>query len=1110
MKKRLVPNSKEGFALVISLSLAGLVLLILVLLSTTASIAIRGSAGDTERLRADLNAQLALAVAMGRLQVEVGDDRRVTAPADLAFPGTEHAGLVGVWDSAPNPWVEDPGSRAPNYDREKERSFRRWLTSFPNAEEADLPNTGVPADAVVLFEHPTDSRRSLRAAEIPVADGTIAWAVSDEGMKARVNLGEDPDARSSRETAAAPAGPGLSLSGFLDQPTGDWAVRRNRLTDLSQVPFDGDFGFGGDPAELFPHFTTVSRGVLADVANGGLKIDLSLAFEMSDAAFAASNWGGSPNPFRNGSAPAGEVPLYEPANAAAPPVITVDYDGRANETRQFFTGGVPTFDQLRSHYRLYRETGPDREPVATRLMTSRWWDSTQPSAGGLTPVLNRVLLFFSPWVDPADPSVLRMVLTPLVVLWNPYDVPLQAPAFFAHPRLDFPVGFTIDLYRENSDGDLVFQYRFGRSYLGGHLGRGLPTSPGSGRSLEPYFLLQMTRTGSDSFRRPIEIGPGEVRLFGPAAPSPVPYVRTGSEAARTLRMKPVNSPAELNFEGGFAIRLDQGISSSAANNWTLPIEPTDELRIRANFARDRFHYMMTLENEGRLDRRANVEILSEVMVYRAVGSDSNEQFINAPPFRASELDRPRPVAVLETFNRTANQPNSLSNILFTVNPRQRFVNAMLSGAQFTSGPHYQTDFREVSDFIGSGVQITPDGQRTFYGPTNESSQGRDRLSVFEVPNGPLLSLGQIQHADLVDTAFAPANPFGNSWASPYLDSRETFRIMNQTITGSGETILNGLALYDHSFLLNHALWDRFFFSSLADGTDGAPEVQVRSWVADPGGSPLLNPRIIPFTGDLTDEEVADLLTGADRPLRTAAHALVEGTFNVNSTDEEAWRAVLSGLRGRAFDAREVDGDVYRYEAAGTPFFRKVDPVGVANDPWTGFRELDDGELEALGAAIVDQVRARGPFLSVGEFVNRRLGRDAPARKGALQDAIDTSEINRGFRIERFDTSAYPEPANLPEPFTGVGIPGWLTQADLLTALGPFLSVRSDTFVVRAMGNFSPSGGTEEEVMYEAVVQRVPSFVDSSEDASAAIDALGPINAAFGRQLIVTSIRRVEP
>lgn len=1089
----------------VSLVLAALVLLVIVFLSELASLATRETSNEFQQLRSELQARLALSVALGTLQSELGSDQRVTASADLVFPATEHHELVGVWEAAANPWVADPDRPAPDYRAQKETSFRRWLTSDPQAEDPTLPDRGVSTDGVLLFDHPLDPKLQIRAQPIDVPGGKIAWAVVDEGMKARVNLGEDVDARLSWETAAVPAGPGLEISQFLSQPVDGWAERLNRLKYVSQVPLDGEFGYVGDPDLLSPHFTTLSRGVLSDVAQGGLKRDLSLAFEMSDASFDASRWGERLNPFRNGPAPAGEVPIYRPVNEARPPIITVDYDGRANETREFPTGGVPTFDHLRSHYRLYRETGPERAPVGARIMSSCWWDSSQPSRGGVTPVLNRVLLFFSPWVDPNDPSVLRIVLTPLVVLWNPYDVPLRAPAFFAHPRLDFPVGFTIDLYRNGS-----LAYRFGRSYMGGHLGRGLPTSPGSGRSLEPYFLMQMTRSGTNSFRDPIVIGPGEVRLFGPAAATPVSYFRTASQRARTLRMKPVDDPTELHFEGGFAVRLNQGVSARAADNWTFPIQAEDELRISANFAKDRFHYMMTLENEGRLVASADVEILSEVMVYRAVGLDSNEQFVNAPPFLASELDRPRPVAVLETFNRTANEPGSLSNILFTVNPRQRYINAMLSGAQFTSGPHYQTDFREVSDFLGSGLQITPDGQRTFYGPTNESLQGRDRLAVFAVPNGPILSLGQFQHADLADTAFAPANPFGNSWASPYVDSRETARIMNQTTTSSGESIVNGLALYDHAFLLNHGLWDGYFFSSFGDGTDVPPVVQIRSWLQDPTGSPLPNPRIRPYPGSRSDEAVVTLLTGPDRPLWVAAHAMVEGAFNINSTDVESWLAVLTGLRGRGFDAREVDGRPYRFEASGTPFFRKVDPVGVANDAWTGFRELDDEQMRELASAIVREIRERGPFLSLGEFVNRRLGRDDLSRKGALQDAIDTAGVNDGTRIERFETTAYPEPANLPEPFTGVGIPGWLTQADLLTALGSFVSARSDTFIVRAGGEVVTAGGDAEIIVYEATVQRVPGFVDPTEDELTPASSLGPINRALGRRLVVTNLRRVDP
>ncbi|MGF1529745.1 MAG: hypothetical protein ACFCU4_00100 [Puniceicoccaceae bacterium] len=826
---------------------------------------------------------------------------------------------------------------------------------------------------------------------------------------------------------------------------------------------------------------------------------------MSEDEFRSPVWGNLANPFRSGSAPGGQLSIFSPftdgATQAIPPTITVNYDGRADETRIFTTGTPPTFDHLRSHYRLMREVRTAGE-VDLRPKSSSYWDSTNNPTVGISPVLNRVLVFFSPWVDPSDTSVLRLLVTPIVVLWNPYDVAISSPGYVVHQRLDIPVGWEINVVR---DGVLV--YSFGRSYISGHLGRGLPGAPSSGRSLDPYFLIAISADGKLPPIEPVTIGPGEVRLFAPASEVPISYNRTGTESERTLRLQPVQNAADLHFNGGFAVRLDQGLSTLARERWSFPLLPTDRIQIsRANFARDRFHYMVTLENAGRILDGLAPEILSEVMVYRNAGVDTSEQFVTSPNFRVSQLASPRPVAVLETFNRTATQPKSLSNLVYTVNLRGRFANAMLTEANFTSGPHYQTDFRPVADFIGSGLQITPDAQRTYFGPTNESAMGRDRLPWFHIPRKPIISLATFQHADLVDTSFAPANAFGNSWASPYVNTRGTYQVMMNANTSQREAILPFLAVYDHSYLLNRGLWDGFFLSSISSNSDTGHFSTIDDWLKEVGSSSLPNPRMTLRAGDKSLEEVADRLTGPARPLLAAAHLLNAGSFNVNSTNIDAWSAVLASTRGRPFDVRTAAGDMVSHSPGSTTTFHRVsDPIGAENDAWNGFRQLSDDEIRGIAERLVQEIRSRGPFLSLAEFVNRQLGTTGRARKGALQAAIDGEGVNDAFRFERFDIGPYPFLGNLREPFTGVGIPGWLTQADVLQVIGPSLSARSDSFLVRGFGEYEGV-----RTMLEAQVQRVPEFIDSTDDPATDLSNVSFANQTLGRRFVVTHVREIEP
>jgi hypothetical protein len=104
----------------------------------------------------------------------------------------------------------------------------------------------------------------------------------------------------------------------------------------------------------------------------------------------------------------------------------------------------------------------------------------------------------------------------------------------------------------------------------------------------------------------------------------------------------------------------------------------------------------------------------------------------------------------------------------------------------------------------------------------------------------------------------------------------------------------------------------------------------------------------------------------------------------------------------------------------------------------------------------------------------------------------------------------------------IGAPTSLLQSDILAAIGNSLTVRSDTFTIRAYGDVSdkaggPATGT---CWIEAVVQRVPDFIDNSQDATTAVSSptnglahnpnLLPVNINLGRRFIVLSCRFLKP
>jgi hypothetical protein len=89
---------------------------------------------------------------------------------------------------------------------------------------------------------------------------------------------------------------------------------------------------------------------------------------------------------------------------------------------------------------------------------------------------------------------------------------------------------------------------------------------------------------------------------------------------------------------------------------------------------------------------------------------------------------------------------------------------------------------------------------------------------------------------------------------------------------------------------------------------------------------------------------------------------------------------------------------------------------------------------------------------------------------------------------------------------------WLTQGDLMALLAPIFFSRSDTFMIRAYGDsVNPAtGDLEGRAWCEALVQRLPDYVDSTQPAETAPAALNSTNQAYGRRFRITLFRWLAP
>ncbi|MFN7560530.1 MAG: hypothetical protein ACK5TH_02025, partial [Prosthecobacter sp.] len=452
-------------------------------------------------------------------------------------------------------------------------------------------------------------------------------------------------------------------------------------------------------------------------------------------------------------------------------------------------------------------------------------------------------------------------------------------------------------------------------------------------------------------------------------------------------------------------------------------------------------------------------------------------------------------------------------------------------------PHWQITARRIqsAEEILSGSPVPLENIASF-------------PAMFEVPTAPLLSIGQLQHFPIQALArhrpSATAHAIGNSWPNPWVPGTA------ETATGgSNDSVLTG---EDLSRRWNEVFFDEYFFSSITPKPDeDTVNGRLGDFLRDSTPQPLPNPRFRPYLA--SGQRRADLLTDLTQPLdaetnttpafqRVAASLLVEGAFNINSTSVEAWSAVLGSLAEAKLPVLDAEsGSINLTAAPGAKFPRLTLSNNASNDTTSPTRRLTTPQVQALAREIVVEVKKRGPFTSLSDFVNRRLADDETGLKGALQAAIDRTDINAAFSSqltrEQLDTAAALGQAEgldwsfpVPDHCTGAlssAQSGYITQADVLQALAPHLASRSDTFKIRSYGDVidAASGRLEARAWVEVIVQRLPDYVNypnrdeqgKVEDPPVLDPAWEPTNTlhntsnrVYGRRWRIVRIRWLSP
>lgn len=1024
--------------------------------------------------------------------------------------------------------------------------FRKWLVSSNAGEKEDIAfakNTTLDDDnSVVLVGKGSviDTQDYVRARIVDLdgnrQNGRIAWWIGGENQKADITQNQQ---KPTLAPAKAELAHGDASSRDMSELTGLAGVTRDEETANKLVTTRTLESAGATTtalAEGFHDFTSNSLALMTDTRWGGLKKDLSLLFDQPalPAEFTRNaSTAYSPRPLSadllafNPKIPQRGFTSFEQMHAFA----------RLHKNSLKWAGAAPTAPTAAFGHDLNKAEPQGfyrRMPVISKFYSIYNLQTKKVGVNG-----NR-----------EDIYDCYLTYSPIVQLWNPYNTPLeidQRIQIHTLPYKILPIRFKTYkkdqqyvesgfLHRNGWIG--VDQAGFNLSNLGGDYKSPFQDSRGSARftmapgEIKIFSFKTRHDGGLGTTQEPFRPGfdPGAA---GSARLRVLQNVTVADRPSIAIQTQPYWDRANAQWfggnPGGLSIVMDYGaeVHSSSGLNIDWSAEPRSPGPDAPELKRqDYLSISPDLSNSVRARWIFSDPEPSPIGVFGAVLKtaadlqydtiDWNKDWRNKPWIHSS------PGGNAEQMLASYTDSTLLS--LQRMNAAYQIHIETVSGAA------------ELSSLIGHS------GERGFLGGVQAPISS---VAVYEVPTAPVQSLAgfsglrlqpgwydwsglevsQIRnvkqdwpHKISAYKSGVPSLGVGNSFAVPMIAGDKVYQYHNVSV-GNPESqidiigppaLQDNLAFsdfWDHQLLVNDGLWDSFYSSSLADSKrasdSGAADLSDLLDRVFKDSEPLPNANFVALGGKSATDAIADL-KAADGYLRSAMYLGTQGAFNVNSTSIDAWYSLFTGLREHNAVYRNASGQLENIPVpAGKALVTRFNTETAAvetTDPtagemvngassWTGVRFLEDDQLRVLAEKCVEQVKRRGPFLNMSDFVNRRLSTDDLGVRGALQAAIDYDDqspdaksINRRFKdsslMVKSNTSIYPFP-KAAEGSMYSGIPGYVVQSDILKPLGNSLVVRDDTFRIRTYGEATDSTGKVlARAHCEAIVQRTIDYVDS--------------------------------
>lgn len=1158
---------KPGFALVVTLSLMILLTVIAVGLLTLSSVSLRQSSSSLAAAEARQNARLALMLAIGQLQRHAGPDQRITATANIAgkdtgdplspgespqnansvagvgkgltpvHPGTRH--WTGVWKN------ESQAPRKDIFTRTPSPLLEHWLVSGNDARDPAnllLPGDATyavsasgavtdPTQAVLLVgqgsaggtaANPSDRyvvapAVGIRRGSTTALSGRYAWWVGDEGVKARINTQQVhadgtqyvalPAQRRGWEAVDGLANYPLPASPGHDSLAKVISLRQAEILMPDAI---------NDLRAVFHSATAESLTVIADPLAGGTKVDLTTILN-------------------------NDLPATRPANAANIPNYPVRNGKIIDATDNSYPGNflrAPVWSTVKAFHDQHGALNSGNLVVRA---------PTNNLSPAIAPIVTDFRLLLGAKIVPVGPpaSATQFRVNPCakvaIAIANPYSVPLR--------------------WNQNLEFRVINQ-----TPPGNHPSRIWPLGSQNGPAFIPRDSSEPAVFQNSLLRiQPGTLEPGEARAYT----IPGPVVHNGS--GFTVNLAPFASSQPFNFENSIEMRrpdannpphtpvivmdIRESMQTSLVKLEVKLQGSSRALRSIERFELDNGYYQPTTR---RLDltqcRLTRLPI--PLMLYSYQLSQPGSDYLNLMPAGYEMGQRASTMRTFADFNVAA---AVITKPIASYNPPPYFCESNDSIGQLpTTPPGGITGPAFTRNLVADPL------------PWGRAPNGSRKTILFTIPE-QLTSLAQLQHADLTgdtgaapySTQFAsvshqPGNAFGNSYATPFVKRQNTIQTRTDyELTGANLTSVKNLSrrYFDLSYLLNASVWDTYFLSTIPkSGARPQPQIPAIMSLAGAEATDLRDPLLAAtklmihggFNINSTDKNAWKAFLASAKHFKHKADSGNPSTAAFPRSLEQASPSAdpPSGTSDDSFAGfrrltdPQLDAlaeEITRQVRLRGPFLSVSHFVNRALTPLDSHPAL--GRAGALQVALdesganINFVGNKSPFSGFSasndavtlrqkngrpraDMDGMNAGNDRPPDADPSEPdwAATSRDRNYGTVASIIADRKMLESGSMQEQgYRSTGIPGWLTQADVLQVIGPSITARSDTFRIRAYGeSLDAQGRTTAKAYCEAVVQRYPDYVDPTNPPHLRGTELSPINRTYGRKFEIISFRWLSP